>query len=368
MNLKKLIGILTLVCMVSIASAQTATTSAPASTVNWLFAACDTKAVIDLTGTMQRGYDLYIQLFRETQGRGKQLSDLIQVPVDGEYQVSRTITYPSGEILALGQFASIKILMAREGNPSSTIYETVFDDVFDTCIEPAFGATTAGGSLTATTTIQAIDPQTGQPVTVALGQAIRTSGILKPGSGYLNPVYAQPAEGVVQIGARPSLNREQGRVTDVGLLFAECDQYAGADPGTLYDTDGLTVFWSWYAKTAAQVRDHMAKVQYAIVFESPIYPAQPFANVQVSPVLRRAEDGRYWVFYTVNLGDRFMPGSYRINYEASWTEPTFDGWENFGPGTENERLRGSCTFKVVKNPYGVEVSHQNPKWYANEQR
>lgn len=366
MTPKTFVSALMLVLLASLASAQTP--SAPASTVNWLFAACDSKAVIDLTGTMQRGYDIYLQLFRETQGRGKELSGLIQVPVDGEFRVSRTIPYPSGEILALGQFASIKIIMAREGNPKSTIYETIFDDVYDTCIEPAYGTTTVNSTTPGALAIPLVDPQTGLPVTVEPGQPIRTSGILKPGSGYLNPVFARPAESIVQIGARPSQAREQGRVTDVGLLFAECDQFPGANPGTLYDTDNLTVFWSWYARTAAQVRDHMAKVQYTILFETPLYPPQPFINVQVSPVVRRPEDRRFWVFYTVNLGDRFVPGTYRITYQATWTEPTFDGWENFGPGTANEVLRGSCTFTIEKNPYGVEVSYQNPKWYANEQK
>jgi hypothetical protein len=51
-------------------------------------------------------------------------------------------------------------------------------------------------------------------------------------------------EPLVKIGAR-SAQRSQ----TAGLIFAECDRYPLTDPGVLYDTDDLVVFWSWFAKT-----------------------------------------------------------------------------------------------------------------------
>jgi hypothetical protein len=365
MNFKRMVFLVGLFLMGGLVGAQDSTPSAPASTINWFFAVCDNRAVIDLDGTMQSGYDIYLQVFRETGASGTSLSNAIRVPVDGAYKTSQVINYPTGVTLGLGQFGSIRITMARESDPTSTIFVKVVDDVYDTCISPANaqGSSTSLGSVTSPSGTF-IDPQTGQTVQAVAGQPIRTSGILKPGGGYLNPVFAVPSEQPVQIGARPSQNtRESGRVSDVGLLFAECDQFPGADPGRLYDTDNLTVFWSWYAKTAAQVRDHIAKAQYRIFFDSPGLPTQIFPNVVVSPIVKR-EDGNFYVFYTVALGNSYRPGNYRVNYAVSWTEPTFDGFNDFGPGTETEELTGTCTWDIEQNPFGTQVNYTNPRIFS----
>lgn len=338
----------------------------PASSVNWFWAICDTRAVVDLDGTMAAGDDVFIQFFRETQASGAPLSGLIQIGARGAFRTSQVVNYPAGTVLAPGQFGSMRISIARANNPQNASFTTVVDDVFDTCIEPSNPVgtiTTVGSDGTATGATGFVDPETGQNVNPIAGRPIRHSGILKPGSGFLNEVFAVPAEQPVQIGARPSANvREQGRTTNPGLIFAECAQFPGADPGRIFDTDNIRVFWSWFGRTAAQVRDHIAKAQYEVLFESPGFPPQAFPNVVVSPIVRR-EDGRFWVFYTVDLGTAYRPGVYRVNYRVTWSEPTFDGFENFGPGTENEELRGHCVWTVEPNPYGVPVAYENPRLF-----
>lgn len=339
--------------------AQTATTtpSAPASSINWVFGTCDNRAIVDLTGTMQAGYDVYLQIYRETGARGEALSDVIRVSVNGSFQVSQVINYPAGKVLALGQFASMKISIGSESNASTTIYSNIQDDVYDTCITPAYSTTATSTTATGIGTTGA----TGTTGTsTGLGNVVSVSKVLKPNGGYLNPVYASPQESVVQIGVRPSQNtRELGRVSDVGIIFAECDQFAGAHPGRLFDTDPLLVFWSWYAKTAQQVRDHLATAQYDVVIEINGAPAQYFQSVNVSPVARR-EDGNFWAFYTVNMGNGWPPGLYRINYRVTWSQPISDGYASFGPGTENEVLTGHCIFNIENNPYGVKITHRLP--------
>ncbi|HRF94548.1 MAG TPA: hypothetical protein PLZ51_05135, partial [Aggregatilineales bacterium] len=42
--------------------AQTDTTT-PTSTINYFFVICDTQAVIDFSGTIEAGYDVYYQIF-----------------------------------------------------------------------------------------------------------------------------------------------------------------------------------------------------------------------------------------------------------------------------------------------------------------
>jgi hypothetical protein len=368
MKVLRMVSLAAILALGAISHAQqaAATPSSPQSSINWFWAICDTKAVVDLDGNMVAGDDVYLQFFRENDARGAALSDLIRVSANGAFRTSQVINFPSGVTLGVGQFGSMRIAIASETDPTKASFSRVVNDVYDTCITPAnpVGSITPVGSGAGSGVGQFVDPTTGVVVNPIAGEVIRTSGILKPGGGYLNPVYAQPVESTVQIGVRPSENiREIGRVTDVGLLFAECDQFPGADPGRLYDTDNLTVFWSWYARTAAQVRDHLAKAQYRVFFESPGLPSQIFPNVQVSPIVRR-EDGNFYVFYTVNLGNNYLPGIYRVNYEVGWSEPTFDGYENFGPGTENEILRGSCTWEIEKNPYGVNVNYNNPRIFG----
>jgi len=335
-------------------SAQTATPAGPTSNVSWFFTACADKAVIDLSGTMQSGFALYVQVFRETQASGAPLSDNVLVSVTGDYKVSRELIYPTGQVLATGQFASMRLSIAPTGNPAAPVYTTLVDDTFDVCSAPANPSTTTSGTTTSigsTTTGSASN----QP---APGTLISSSGVLKPNGGVLNPVFAAPLnEAVVQIGARTSkTERDQGRVTDVGLLFAECNQVSGAAPGRLYDTDPLTVFWSWYAKTPQQVQDHQAKAIYEVMFNAPGAPSQALP-LNPTPIVRR-EGGRYWVFYVVELGSNWLPGGYSIDYRVTWTEPTNDGFADFGPGTETPELTGSCSWEIEPNPYGVQVNHR----------
>lgn len=348
------------------AQQATTTPSGPSSSVNWFWAICDTKAVVDLDGSMEAGDDVYVQFFRETGGTGAPLSNLIRVAANGAFRTSQSVAYPAGTVLALGQFGSMRVSIASETDPTKASFTRVLDDVYDTCITPAnaVGTISAVGGTGSIGTGSFVDPQTGQTVSPIAGQPIRSSGILKPGGGYLNEVYAIPAEQPVQIGARPSANnRELGRSSNPGLIFAECAQFPGAAPGRVFDTDTMTVYWSWFAKTAAQVRDHIAKAQYLVQFESPGLPTQTFPNVQVSPIVRR-EDGNFYVFYTVNIGSEYRPGLYRVNYQVSWSEPTFDGFDDFGPGTENETLAGNCIWNVEKNPFGINVNYNNPRLFS----
>jgi hypothetical protein len=324
------------------------------STVNYYFAACETQAVIDLDGNMLAGYDLYVQVFDATGGTGNALTGLVRVPVDGAYQISAVLPYATGKSVLLGQFASARILIARESDPESSTYNQTVDDIQDTCIEPAYSPT--GGNSTGGGT-PLIDPITGQ---VVQGEQIGSSGIFTPDGGILNETYALPSEGIVQIGARPSeLERIEGRTSDPGIIFAECDAYPLSDPGRLFDTDTLIVFWSWFARTPAQVQNHINTASYEVFLSSPYAYRQVFPNVQISPIVRR-EDGNYYVFYSANLGNGFRPGEYKVDYYVTWAEAITDGYDDFGPDTEFPFLQNTCTFEVEINPSGVRIDRNNP--------
>lgn len=320
------------------------------STINWFFVACEDRAVVDLDGFMEAGFDVYVQVFGGTGGTGDPLSSLLRVPVSNDYQVSQTITYAAGETRLVGQFASAFISIASESNPDNEIFSTTVDDTQDGCADPTYPS------------VDTVDA--GTSVTADGRVVIGSSGIYTPDGGVLNEVFQQatPAtEPVVVIGARESAEDilQPGRTSDPGLIFAECDAFQGADPGLLFDTDSLTVFWSWFASTPELVRDHIANARYEVFLNSETAGRQSFPNVIVSPVVQR-EDGNYWVFYTAALGDGFKPGRYAVTYYVEWANPIFDGFEDFGPDTPTPSIYNTCTFDVEPNPFGIQVDQRNP--------
>ena len=306
------------------------------STVNWFYSACEDRMVIDLSGTMEVGYDLYFQAFDNIGGLGEAITGLRRIAVDGDYSVSQIIYWLDGARRALGAPVSVVIRIGSESDPDNTLFQQPSDDLLGTCEEP--GSTLVDGSDLS-----------------ASPQLVSSAGVFTPDGGMLNPVYALPNEPIVQIGARPSQGSTPGRTENPGLVFAECRTVDGSDPGILYDTDAIRVYWSWYAKTAAQVQDHLDTAQYAISLHGQTIP-----NVQVSDIKQIIGSINWWVFYTVNFGDKWEPNDYQIEFSLTWSEAISDGYSDFGPGTENEFIGSGCNFTIQRNPYGVAVVHEHP--------
>ena len=305
------------------------------STVNWFYSACEDRMVIDLSGTMELGYDVYYQAFDQFGGLGEAITGLRRISVNEDYSVSQVIYWLDGATRALETPISVVIRIARENDPDSTLFQEPSDDTLGECEEP-------GSTLVEGTDVS------------ALPQLISSSGVFTPNGSLLNPVYSQPSQPIVQIGARTSPGIEPGRTADPGLIFAECADVEGADPGILYDTDEIRVFWSWYAKTAAQVQDHINTAQYHVTLNSLDIP------VEVSEIKQIPGSLNWWVFYTANFGGKWEHGVYDIGFAVGWSEAISDGYEDFGPGTENERLGSRCRFTIQQNPYGIAVLHEQP--------
>lgn len=372
MNLKKGAGIvkklmLTL-CIISLmlvgtSFAQddtTTTTNSGDSSVFFFYTPCETEAVFDLNGFAARGLDVYLQVFDQVGGAGNPLTDLIRVSVDGDYEVSQILPYNNGQTLLLGQFSSAVISLARENDPTDIILTFTNDEVLGNCSEPSFPLADSFGTSSAGTSTPLVDPVTGN--IISTGEIISSSGIFTPDGGVLNEVFSEPQEAIVQIGARPSdivdVNYE-GRVSDPGLIFAECDAFPATDPGIVWDVDTVTIFWSWFAKTPAQVQDHINNAQYEVFLSSQYANRQPFPDVTVTPIVQR-EDGNYYVFYSANLGTGFRPGDYRVDYYVTWDTVIDDGYALFGPDTETPSILSTCSFTVQNNPFGVETQQNNP--------
>lgn len=313
---------------------ETTTTTDTESSVTILVVICETNAVVNFSGTMEAGLDVYYQVFSGASGTGNALTALRQVSVNGSYGFSEIANYNAGSTVAAGATASARVIIASETNSSSIAYETTVNDIQDGCSNPQFqtGASTDAGSSTTST-------------------SGGTSTILSPFGGFLNPGYTPTEAPVVVIGARDVLPPRQ---QTPGLIFAECDQYEAANPGLIYDTDTLTVFWSWFASTPELVQQHIDNA----IYEVGIFDSVPFVEpVIVSDIVQRGRN--YWVFYTISAGNA-KPGSYPIEFKLSWANPISDGYDDYGPGTANERINGTCAFTVRPNPDGRAVSYDFP--------
>jgi hypothetical protein len=174
-------------------------------------------------------------------------------------------------------------------------------------------------------------------------------GILSPFGGVINGNFLSetPIPPVV-IGAPATV----GRSDTPGVIFAECNAYGNRSaPGVIYDTDDITIFWSWYARTPQQVEDHIFNANYDIRFNT-----APLEYVEVSPITQRTSN--HWVFYTARLG-RLTPGQYGIEFKLTWDQVINDGFGDYGPGTDTPEIYSNCSFTVQRNPFNVNVDNYN---------
>ncbi len=326
--MKKIIPVLLLIMIFALGTGV----SLAESNVQIFVVICDTQAVVNFTGNMDAGYDVYYQLFSGSGATGTPLSGLRQVQVDAAYAFSENISYTGGTV-AVGAIGSAKVFIARETNSNSVTGDTfVVDDLNDGCnnAQNPLGTSVDAGSGTTTT------------VTTTGG-----SNILSPFGGVINPSTNATPEPIVVIGARTTLL--VGRSATPGVLFAECDQsLPGAAPGLLYDSDNIVIFWSWFAKTEQLVQDHIAQAQYDVTLNR-----APLVEVQVSTIQQRTQN--FWVFYTANIG-KLRPGGYGVELKLSWKQAINDGFDDYGPGTPTETVFSTCTFNIEPNPFGINVT------------
>ena len=311
-----------------------------ASNVQIFVVICEDRAVMNLSGTMQAGYDVYYQIFSRSQGTGDALTTLRHVSVDGDYAFSESVTYANAAKVELGGIGSAYVSMALDSDPSVTIYEEYVDDLQDGCAEPLNPTT---GS---------VDTGDGVDTDIA-GAPVNTTEypqILSPFGGIINPGYV-PAPSNSNMPEDP--NWVAPRQATPGLILAECDIYPMAEPGLLYDTDNITIFWSWYAQTEAQVQAHIDEAIYSVTY----FQVVPLPSVTVSDI--QFINGDYWVFYYSQLG-HLRPEHYHLSFNITWQNQITDGYDNYGPGTNTELWQSDCSFDILPNEEGLQVEHH--KW------
>lgn len=310
------------------------------TTVDVFFVACEDVGVINLTGFAQPGFDVFFQLYSGAGATGDELTTLRRINAEGEYSFSERIAYQDGLRVAPGAIASARIIVAPVDDPTSSVLDTPVDDLQDGCND-------ANNPLQSSVAAdEPIEEEETAP-----------TGIASPDGGFLRTIEATP-EPVVVLGPRETDFR---RNASPGLVFALCDQFpAQADPGVVYDSDSVRVFWYWFADTAETLDQNLARTR----FELRINSATVGAN-EVLVSQPEARDGAVYRFYSIPLGN-LRPGFYNISFRQTWTEPVNDGFDDYGPGTANEVINASCNFQVVQNPFGFEVGLTNGMYIGSE--
>lgn len=325
--------------------------TAPTSTVDIFGVLCEDRIVLTISGVMQSGYDIYYQVFSQAGGGGTPLTGLRRVQVDGAYSVSDVTTYTGGT-LPFSNVGSFYAAIGREGDAESTLWNNFIDDIQDGCAEPTAPAATtvdSDGTVTGpdTTVTSTGATRSGRAIADGVFVDTGTSAILSPFGGFLNDGYVPPDKPLVEVGPRDQF--ENPRQVVPGLVFAECEDYLVAEPGIIYDRDNTIVFWSWFTATEEQMIDHINTVDYSVTY----YQTLPLPN----PIRTEIQeiDGLYWVFYYSVLGN-LRPARYFIEYKVTWDDVHFDGFSEYGPGTDNDTLVSGCEFVVLPNPEGEPVN------------
>lgn len=337
MKLRMLALILTLSVLAALpfaAAAQTATpvptASGPSNALQTNFFACSDSVIMTMSGTLLSGYSVYWQAYAGAGATGTALTTVRRVDATGEFTYTERVANPAGVTTAPGGTASAHVVVARTTNSDAMDFEFVVNDVNDGC---SSGIPT--GSITTST-------DAGAGTSSATGT--NAAHLLAPNGLILNPNLQPEAE--VVVGARLS---DRFRSETPGLIFAECDGLPMALPGILYDNDQITVYWSWFTRTREQMDQHLANALYSVTMNTAL-----FNQVQLSEPVQR--DGRWWVFYTAPVG-YLSPGHYEVGYQLTWAAPVNDGFADYGPGTENERLTATCNFDIRLNTDGISVPH-----------
>lgn len=314
-----------------------ATSTGPSNNVQGFLVICDTRAVLNFTGTLVTGFDVYYQVFSGAVG-GTALTSLQQVQGDGTLLVSSTSNYTAGSTVAAGASGSARVIVARDADVSRVDFEFTLTDVQDGCANPQNPAVTAIDAGAA--------PSTGTTTGTASPSSAVGTNLFAPNGRTLNSTLS--LEPTVVVGARTS---DTYRSDTPGLIYAACDEFPLALPGIVYDSDNVTVYWSWFTRTLEQMNQHLTTSQYSVRVNG-----APFNNVLRSePELR---GGNYYVFYSGDAGN-LRPGHYEVEYRVTWTAPFNDGYEDFGPGTANPQDAGNCNFDVLRNPDNASVAYEN---------
>ncbi|MBW7880935.1 MAG: SUMF1/EgtB/PvdO family nonheme iron enzyme, partial [Anaerolineae bacterium] len=150
-----------------------------------------------------------------------------------------------------------------------------------------------------------------------------------PTDQVLFPIPTTSGEPVIQSGAD---------------VYAYCDSPAFGGtiraPTNLASGSTVEIRWNWFAKTEQQIRDHLESAQYEITINGVSIDNPLDYATTISP------SGGDFVLDFFYPTEPLTAGIYQVVYRVTWREQIFDGYDYFGPETNNPEVTGTCTFAV----------------------
>lgn len=123
-------------------------------------------------------------------------------------------------------------------------------------------------------------------------------------------------------------------------LLADCD---GDGQTAQPPADRLGLVWSWYAADEGLLRDHHVNAVYDVTIgDNRLYHWTFITQAQPEPL----HNDDPTIYYYTPLGQALPTGTHLIELSLAWREAVDDGYDRYGPGTENPVYTGSCRFAV----------------------
>jgi|WetSurMetagenome_2_1015567.scaffolds.fasta_scaffold119828_2 hypothetical protein len=169
---------------------------------------------------------------------------------------------------------------------------------------------------------------------LVLGMALLSCTMLDRAVGQFSPI-SPSATSAAESTDRPS----PSPTVDVGgantIYVAPFCTLLGEGDTQIEGYGGLFLLsWGWVAQTEQQVWDYIENAETKVTFNG-----DTVADGKRSDVFGR--DDTYHVYWEKSLG--VLPrGKYAMTFFEKFKEAIFDGWEYFGPGTENESIEDTC--------------------------
>lgn len=129
---------------------------------------------------------------------------------------------------------------------------------------------------------------------------------------------------------------------DTLRVSARCEEIS-VPPPTITTTDNVQVRWTWTTRDPAYLDQHRAAVNYMVLLDG-----MPLDYGD--PVYETTDAGDYTIHalaWHVDVGP-LAPGQHRVDYFATWNTAISTGRAEYGPGTDNPRHVGGCSFEVMQ--------------------
>lgn len=122
-------------------------------------------------------------------------------------------------------------------------------------------------------------------------------------------------------------------------ILAYCDNraFGAPPPSDLAAGSTVDVFWNWFAATRAQVEAHLNAATYTVTLDGETLDYEHFQGDIAQ------ENGMYVVYWSIR-SEPLQAGEHLITYHVTWSERISDGFDSYGPTTNNPEESGSCTF------------------------